>query len=190
MIKEKEIRIALFIMLFFAIFLYELSGGLITYIAKIASVHLDDLDYIKIGSFLVSIFTVLVSFRSKLIIRLAGYSYVGGTYSGSNIEMDAKGKDLTKYEERFIIHQSLLKITINGTTGREKGEFYSIWKGDLIERKDNSYTFVLEVERYDGKSYALLNLRIDRDRAVGFIDFSSAGQVKHKEKIIAEKSKD
>ena len=185
MLQEKEIRLVFFVLFFVSIALYELIGLATDYISSFWSVNLKEYESIQIGKYLASVLLVLVSFKSKRVIRLAGFDYIGGMYEGQNREVSSEGTASKSSQESFVIFQSLLKTTISGTSTNEEAEFHSLWQGDLIERKDNIYTFSIAVETSQKRHFGLLKIRFENGKANGLVDYYEAGKVSSKDTLTA-----
>lgn len=187
MLKEKDIRIIFLLLLFFSIGFYEVSGGVIDYVSTSLEIDLNTFSVIKIGRYLVSALIVFTPFKSKFIIKLIGYKFIGGEYEGKNKELNTR-KNITKTtREIFLINQGLLNTSISGISIDENNEFYSMWKGDLIQKKENIYTFLLKVDTSQKKHFGMMDLRIEGDVAVGFTDYFESGKVTYKESLTARR---
>ena len=191
MIRVKEIKIILSVLMFIAILFYEILGFVIEYISKNLDINIINIKIISILEIFGSILSFWLLSKSKWLIKFAGQTYIGGKYKGTNAEINEKGKITSISHETFSIYQSLLKTSLSGISNDEKGNFYSMWIGTLIDQKDNLYTFSLEVESIKGKSFGIINMTFDNDKVVGFSDYFSSGKIKIKEKLIAKRvSKD
>lgn len=183
MLKEKELRFILLILFFISIVFYEFLDVLVENYDS----NLNSYKTTQIGKFLASMLIILGSFKLKWIIKLAGFDYIGGKYVGKNKEYKSEDNLLKETIEHFEIHQSLVKTSLTGVSYDEGQEFYSMWHGTLIDRRDSIYIFSLEVEIMDEKYSGLMRLRYESGNVVAFVDYLSSGKPAFKEKIMAQR---
>jgi hypothetical protein len=94
---------------------------------------------------------------------------------------------IKSHHERFMIFQTLFSTSISGVTNLENEKFYANWRGELIEKKDNYYTFTLEVEGADRKHFGLITLRFEKSKVTGFTSYHDPGTISFKESLVAER---
>jgi len=188
-VKEKEIRIVLFMLFFVALLLHEGLGYFVNFISEKTGIQFLEANYglIEVGKYLASILFIFFSFTSRWIIKISGFEYIGGEYVGMSNELKDTEEVTKSQHEKFVIFQSLLSTSISGVTTLDNEEFYANWRGDLIEKKDNYYTFTLEVESAKRKHFGLITLRFEKDKVTGFTSYYDPGTISFKESLVAKR---
>jgi hypothetical protein len=173
MISDKNIKLILQILLFTSLGMYILIGELPEILMseeiKKEPSTLRLINLMKIGAIIISVFTILSSFKWKPLLKIIfGKDYVSGEYVGYSEKISEDDKPNKKHGEEFEISQSLISTKISGLSKNEEGEFYSQWRGRLIEVDNGHFHFLIDMETPKERSYGLMTLNFKNGEVNGF----------------------
>ena len=147
MIKDQNIKLILFIVILLSISIYSLISEIGIILVKLGfhhnpSLYENILLFIKIISSMITVFILFITTKNKKVTKfILGNNYIAGKYKAKSERLDEKDNPKSTHSEFFIIKQSLFETIIEGYSINEKGKNYANWNGNLIDIKNNNYTF-------------------------------------------------
>lgn len=174
MINEKTVRTVFLLMLFFALVIWELIGY---------KLQNSTLPIASIGRYLASVVIILVSLNWRLVIFLFGFPIIKGKYVG--ISREVKHDEIKQIEE-ITIKQSLLSTTISSVSKTSTGEFYSTWRGNLIEYNDKHFKFIIDIDTREQIYNGILWLRFENGKGFGYCTYLEPNKISSKDSIEIE----
>jgi hypothetical protein len=176
MINEKTIRTIFLLMLFFALVIWEFIGY---------KLQGNNLPVASIGRYLASVVLILVSLNWRLVIFLFGFPIIKGNYVGISKEIKQDGTKDNQIEE-ITIKQSLLSTTISSVSKTSTGEFYSTWRGTLIEHTDKHFKFIIDIDTREQIYNGILWLRFENGKGFGYCTYLEPNTISSKDSVEIE----
>lgn len=176
---ESGLKTILTVLLLMSLSIYLVIAEILPLLGYFTSSNI--LFLFKIAGLLVSIFTVTISMKSKLLAKLLlGKRYIAGKYTGKSYYIDDNDANVLEYHiEEFEVIQSVLVTEIAGRSLESNGEFYSSWNGRLVQSTNEShYVFLGRIRTPDRDySYDIMEFQFrDQDNLDGFFIVAGASK--------------
>jgi len=182
MLIEKNIKVILLVLLLFSIIVYTLLTDISTYFLKqyfyqnstLLSANI--LSAIKIVSAITSIFTVLLTIKSKYISKLIlGEKYISGKYEGVSYKINENQEIIAEHREYMEIQQNLISTIITGVS-REKNDEngHANLNGSLVKYENKKTLFLVEVETPYSTYLEVMSMNFINGHIHGFVSASSS----------------
>ena len=182
MLTEKNIKTILLVLLLLSIIVYTLLTDVSTYflssyLSKSSmSVSSNILSAVKIVSAITSIFTVLITIKSKYISKkILGDNYIAGKYEGKSYKTNENKEIIYEHKEYIEIKQNLISTVVVGVSKEDKTDVgYANWNGSLIKNENSKFLFLVEIETPYSSYLEVISMNFINNSVHGFISSSSS----------------